>query len=298
MDEGRAEPAHPGRGGTGSLIGHLRRDPFTTVGAGILLLLAAVAAAAPILAPYSAGAQDLSLRFAAPSVLHPLGLDELGRDILSRIMLGARISLVLSFVVVFLSVGIGIFVGSLAGLAGGWVDDLVMRLIDILLSFPSILLAISLVAVLGPGLGNLVLALCLIGWVGYARLTRAQVLKTREMQFVTAARASGARTARILLLHLLPNIAGPLLVQATVGMAGVILSEAGLSFLGLGLPPPSPSWGSMLRSGSQHLFDAPHLVVYPGVAIMVAVLSFNFFGDSLRDWLDPRIRKGLEAGRR
>jgi len=298
MAEDRAGTALPGRAATGSLMGHFRRDPFTTVGAGILLLLAAVAAAAPVLAPYSAGAQDLSLRFAAPSALHPLGLDELGRDILSRLMLGARISLLLSLVVVFLSAGVGILVGSLAGLAGGWVDDLVMRLIDVLLSFPSILLAISLVAVLGPGLGNLVLALCLIGWVGYARLTRAQVLKTREMQFVTAARASGARTARILLLHLLPNIAGPLLVQATVGMAGVILSEAGLSFLGLGLPPPSPSWGSMLRSGSQHLFDAPHLVVYPGVAIMVAVLSFNFLGDSLRDWLDPRVRKGLKAGRR
>jgi len=175
-------------------------------------------------------------------------------------------------------------------------DDLIMRLIDILLSFPNILLAVSLVAVLGPGLGNLVLALCLIGWVGYARLTRAQVLKTREMQYVTAARASGARAGRILLRHLLPNIAGPLVIQATVGMAGVILSEAGLSFLGLGLPPPSPSWGSMLRSGSQHLLDAPHLVVYPGVAIMAAVLSFNFFGDSLRDWLDPRVRKAVETG--
>ena len=298
MAEGSAGPALSGRTGAGPLIGHFRGDPFTAVGVGILLLLAAVAAAAPLLAPYSAGAQDLSLRFAAPSALHPLGLDELGRDIFSRLMLGARISLVLSLVVVLVSAGMGILVGSLAGLAGGWVDDLVMRLIDVLLSFPSILLAISLVAVLGPGLGNLVLALCLIGWVGYARLTRAQVLKTREMQFVTAARASGARTARILLLHLLPNMAGPLLVQATVGMAGVILSEAGLSFLGLGLPPPSPSWGSMLRSGSQHLFDAPHLVVYPGVAIMVTVLSFNFLGDSLRDWLDPRTRKGLEAGRR
>ncbi len=283
---------------TGSLLGHLRRDPFTATGAGILVLLIAVAAAAPILAPYSAGTQDLSQRFASPSTLHLLGLDELGRDILSRLLLGARISLVLSFLVVSVSAGMGILVGSLAGLSGGWVDDLVMRIIDVLLSFPSILLAVSLVAVLGPGLGNLFLALCLIGWVGYARLTRAQVLKLREMQFVAAARASGARTPRLLLFHLLPNIAGPLLVQATAGMAGVILSEAGLSFLGLGLPPPSPSWGSMLRSGSQHLFDAPHLVVYPGVAIMAAVLSLNFLGDSLRDWLDPRIRKGLEAGLR
>ena len=150
-------------------------------------------------------------------------------------------------------------------------------------------------AVLGPGLTNLALALCLVGWVGYARLTRAQVLKVKQQDYVLSAHASGARSERILLLHLLPNILGPLIVQATVGMAGVILSEAGLSFLGLGLPPPSPSWGSMIRSGSQHLLDAPHLVLYPGVAIMLAVLSFNFVGDSLRDWLDPRIRKGVET---
>jgi peptide/nickel transport system permease protein len=256
-----------------------------------------MAAAAPVIAPYSPGAQDLPMRFASPSPLHPLGLDELGRDTFSRLVLGARISLALGFVVVLLSTGIGVLVGSAAGLAGGWADDLIMRLIDVLLSFPGILLAISLVAVLGPGLENLILALCLIGWVGYARLTRAQVLKTREMQYVLAARASGARSGRILFLHLLPNMAGPIVIQATVGMAGVILSEAGLSFLGLGLPPPSPSWGSMLRSGSQHLFDAPHLVLYPGVAIMLTVLSFNFVGDSLRDWLDPRIRKGKEPGR-
>ena len=296
MAESGTLPSRRGPGDRGSFLRHLRRDPFTLAGGGILLLLMAVAVAAPVLAPYSAGSQDLSLRFAAPSVPHPLGLDELGRDILSRLLLGARISLVLSLVVVLLSAGVGILVGSIAGMAGGWLDDLIMRLIDILLSFPNILLAVSLVAVLGPGLGNLVLALCLIGWVGYARLTRAQVLKTREMQYVTAARASGARAGRILLRHLLPNIAGPLVIQATVGMAGVILSEAGLSFLGLGLPPPSPSWGSMLRSGSQHLLDAPHLVVYPGVAIMAAVLSFNFFGDSLRDWLDPRVRKAVETG--
>jgi peptide/nickel transport system permease protein len=264
-------------------------------GAGLLVVLALIALTAPFLAPYSSGAQDLSRRFSPPSPQHPLGLDELGRDTLSRLVLGARISLVLSLAVVLVSAGFGTLIGSLAGLSGGWVDDLVMRIIDILLSFPSILLAISLVAVLGPGLGNLALALCLIGWVGYARLTRAQVLKTREMQFVLAARASGARKGRILMLHLLPNIAGPLVIQATVGMAGVILSEAGLSFLGLGLPPPSPSWGSMLRSGSQHLLDAPHLVLYPGIAIMLAVLSFNFVGDFLRDWLDPRTRLGIRG---
>ncbi len=280
-----------------SLSRHLRKDPLGLFGMAILTLLTLLALAAPVLAPYSVGAQDLSQRFAAPTPLHPLGLDELGRDILSRLMFGARISLFLSFVVVSSSALVGLAVGTVAGFVGGWIDDLVMRGIDILMAFPGILLAISLVAVLGPGLGNLVLALCLIGWVGYARLARAQILRAREMEYVLSARAAGARSERILVHHLLPNISGPIIVQATVGMAGVILSEAGLSFLGLGLPPPSPSWGSMLRSGSQHLFDAPHLIVYPGVAIMLTVLSFNFLGDSIRDWLDPRLQKSLETGR-
>ena len=264
---------------------------------GVLGGLCLVALTGPAIAPFPIGAQDLAHRFAAPSPLHPLGLDELGRDIVSRLIFGARISLFLSFVVVFSSSLVGLAVGAMAGYVGGWVDDLVMRGIDILMAFPSILLAISLVAVLGPGLGNLVLALCLIGWVGYARLARAQVLRTREMEYVLSARAAGATSRRVLLLHLLPNISGPIIVQATVGMAGVILSEAGLSFLGLGLPPPSPSWGSMLRAGSHHLFDAPHLIVTPGVAIMLAVLSFNFLGDSIRDWLDPRLQQSLEQGR-
>ena len=280
-----------------SLSRHLRKDPLGLLGMAILAFLTLLALAAPVLAPYPVGAQDLSQRFAAPTPLHPLGLDELGRDILSRLMFGARISLFLSFVVVSSSALVGLAVGTVAGFVGGWIDDLVMRGIDILMAFPGILLAISLVAVLGPGLGNLVLALCLIGWVGYARLARAQILRAREMEYVLSARAAGARSERILFRHLLPNISGPIIVQATVGMAGVILSEAGLSFLGLGLPPPSPSWGSMLRSGSQHLFDAPHLIVYPGVAIMLTVLSFNFLGDSIRDWLDPRLQKSLESGR-
>jgi peptide/nickel transport system permease protein len=280
-----------------SLSRHLRADPLGQLGMAILILLSFVALAAPMLAPYSVGAQDLSQRFAAPTALHPFGLDELGRDILSRLMFGARISLLLSFVVVSTSALIGLGVGTVAGFVGGWIDDFVMRCIDILMAFPGILLAISLVAVLGPGLGILVLALCLIGWVGYARLARAQILRVREMEYVLSARAAGARSERIVFRHLLPNISGPIIVHATVGMAGVILSEAGLSFLGLGLPPPSPSWGSMLRSGCQHLFDAPHLIVYPGVAIMLAVLSFNFIGDSIRDWLDPKLQKSLESER-
>ncbi|MCI0408668.1 MAG: ABC transporter permease, partial [Acidobacteria bacterium] len=212
-----------------SLSRHLREDPLGLVGMAILILLSFLALAAPVLAPYSVGAQDLSQRFAAPTPVHPLGLDELGRDILSRLIFGARISLFLSFVVVSSSALVGLTVGTVAGFAGGWIDDVLMRSIDVLMAFPGILLAISLVAVLGPGLGNLVLALCLIGWVGYARLARAQILRAREMEYVLSARAAGARSERILFLHLLPNISGPIIVQATVGMAGVILSEAGLS---------------------------------------------------------------------
>ena len=280
-----------------SLGSHLRRDPFALAGGAILLLMALVALGAPWLAPFAPSSQDLAQRFASPTLEHPLGLDELGRDILSRLMYGARISLFLSIIVVVSSAVIGLAIGTAAGFWGGWLDDLVMRGIDILLAFPNILLAISLVAVLGPGLGNLVLALCVIGWVGYARLSRAQILRSREMEFVLSARAAGATSERILLWHLLPNIAGPIIIQATLGMAGVILAEAGLSFLGLGLPPPHPSWGSMLRSGSQHLFDAPHLIVYPGLAIMLAVLGFNFLGDAIRDWLDPRLQRGLDPGR-
>jgi peptide/nickel transport system permease protein len=280
-----------------SLIRHIRRDPLGLFGFTILGLLTLVALGAPFLAPYPAGAQELDERFSIPTPLHPFGLDELGRDILSRLIFGARISLFLSFVVVSSSSIFGVLVGIIAGWVGGRVDDLIMRIIDILLAFPGILLAISLVAVLGPGLANLVLALCLIGWVGYARLARAQTLRAREMEFVLSAKAAGARPDRILVRHLLPNISGPIIVQATVGMAGVILSEAGLSFLGLGLPPPSPSWGSMLRAGSQHLLDAPHLIIYPGGAIMLAVLSFNFLGDSIRDWLDPRLQRSLETVR-
>jgi peptide/nickel transport system permease protein len=263
----------------------------------MVLGLALLALVAPWLAPYPAGDQNLAMRFSAPSRAHLLGLDELGRDILSRLLYGSRISLALSLVVVIFSAGTGLAVGAIAGMSGGWVDDLLMRIVDIFLAFPGILLAIALVAVMGPGLGNLALALCLMGWAGYARITRALALSLREREFVHSARAAGAGLQRILRVHLLPNLSGPLLVQATAGVAGVLLSEAGLSFLGLGLPPPSPSWGSMLRSGTQHLLDAPHLVFYPGVAIVLMVVSFSSLGDTLREWLDPRPLAGRNPRR-
>ena len=231
--------------------------------------------------------QELPLRLAGPSLAHPFGLDELGRDILARVLLGARISMAVGLVVVSVSAIAGMLLGSIAGYFGGIVDEAISRVIDILLAFPGLLLAIAMVAVLGPSLTNVVLALSLIGWVGYARLVRGQVLRTRELDFVQAARALGAATPRILLRHVIPAALPAVSVQATLGMGGAILSEAALSFLGLGVQPPTPSWGTMLNGGRAHLLDAPHLTIFPGLAIALLVLGFNFLGDGLRDALDP-----------
>jgi peptide/nickel transport system permease protein len=198
------------------------------------------------------------------------------------------VSLLVGLVVVGVSASVGLMVGAVAGYAGGVVDEVISRVIDILLAFPGILLAIALVAVLGPSLANVVIALASIGWVGYARLVRGQVLKAREFEFVQAARALGAGPARILARHIIPTAVPALVVQATLGMAGAILAEAALSFLGLGVQPPTPSWGTMINGGRAHLIDAPHLTVFPGLAIALVVLGFNFLGDGLRDRLDPR----------
>lgn len=258
------------------------------VGAFIVLLAAFAAVAAPWVAPYDPSSQQLPLRLERPSLGHPFGLDELGRDIFSRVLTGARISLLVGLTVVSISSLVGIFMGSIAGYFGGWLDDVIGRTIDVLLAFPGILLAIALVAVLGPSLTNVVMALSLIGWVGYARLVRGQVLKAREFEFVQAARALGAGTTRILFRHVIPTTMPAVLVQATLGMAGSILAEASLSFLGLGVQPPTPSWGTMLNGGRLHLLDAPHLTIFPGAAIAMLVLGFNFLGDGLRDVLDPK----------
>ncbi|HEX8617228.1 MAG TPA: nickel transporter permease [Thermoanaerobaculia bacterium] len=270
----------------------LRNFAFT---AGLLLTLLLIfsAIAAPLLAPHDPFEQDTSRRLEAPSDEHPLGLDDLGRDVLSRIFYGARVSLRVGFSVVFLASLIGITLGAMAGYFGGAIDVIVMRLCDILLSFPGILLAIALVAVLGPSLNNVVLALVVTAWVGYARLVRGQVLKVREMEFVTAARALGARAPRVIILHVLPNIMNPVIVMATLGLGGVILSEAALSFLGLGVQPPTPSWGAMLTSGRRYLGLANHLAIFPGAAIMLAVMGLNFLGDGLIDALDPKFRKEM-----
>jgi peptide/nickel transport system permease protein len=254
-------------------------------GACVVGLAVLAAVIGPWLVPYDPSAQELALRLEGPSRLHWLGLDELGRDILARVMSGARISLFVGLVVVSVSASIGAAMGALAGYYGGIIDEAISRVIDILLAFPGLLLAIALVAVLGPSLTNVVLALSLIGWIGYARVARAQVLQAREFEYVVAARAIGAATPRILIRHVLPAALPALTVQATLGMGGAILSEAALSFLGLGVQPPTPSWGAMLNYGRVHVLDAPHLTVFPGLAIALVVLGLNLLGDSLRDRL-------------
>jgi peptide/nickel transport system permease protein len=261
------------------------------VGALIVIIAALAAVVGPALTPYTPTGQELARRLERPSISHPFGLDELGRDILSRIMSGARISLIVGLCVVSVSSLVGMFFGSIAGYFGGRVDDVISRVIDVLMAFPGILLAIALVAVLGPSLTNVILALTVIGWVGYARLVRGQALRAREFEYVQAARASGANPSRIVLHHILPTALPAVVVQATLGMAGAIIAEASLSFLGLGVQPPTPSWGTMLDAGRAHLFDAPHLTIFPGLAIALLVLGFNFLGDGLRDRVDPKLAK-------
>lgn len=272
-----------------------RHNPLAATGLVLVTIFVIFALFAPWIAPQDPAHIDLPNRLEPPSSAHWCGTDELGRDILSRLIYGARISMFVGSSVVLGSLFLGLVVGSIAGYYGGGIDRFVnVVVMNAFLSFPGILLAIAFVAFRGPGIFNLVLALSLGGWVGYARLVRAQVLATREREFVEASRALGASDWRVIVHHILPNIIQPVIVQAAIGMAGAILAEATMSFLGLGVPPPTASWGSMLNDARSHLFDAPHLVLFPAAAVMLAVLSFNFIGDALRDFLDPRSR--IEVG--
>jgi peptide/nickel transport system permease protein len=280
---------------TTSLRRIIRRNPLAAIGVVFVLLFVICAIFAPWLAPQDPAHIELATRLSRPSWSQLFGSDELGRDIFSRVIYGARISMLVGTCVVAASLGLGLIIGSIAGYYGGPIDRFVnIVLMNAFMSFPGILIAIAFVAFRGPGIFNLVLALSIGGWVGYARLIRAQVLAAREKEYVEAARALGATDSRILLRHILPNIVQPVIVQAAIGMAGAILAEATMSFLGLGVPPPTASWGAMLNDGRSHLFDAPYLVLFPAMAVMLAVLSFNFIGDALRDLLDPRSR--IEAG--
>jgi len=272
-----------------------RRNPLAAIGVVLVILFILCALFAPLLAPYDPAAIDLPNRLEPPTRAHWCGTDDLGRDICSRLIYGSRISMFVGSSVVLASLFLGLIIGSIAGYYGGRIDRFInVVLMNAFMSFPGILLAIAFVAFRGPGILNLVFALSLGGWVGYARLVRGQVLATREREFVEAARALGANDVRALTRHILPNIIQPIIVQAAIGMAGAILAEGTMSFLGLGVPPPTASWGTMLNDGRGYLFSSPHLVLFPAFAVMLAVLSFNFIGDALRDLLDPRSR--IEAG--
>lgn len=267
--------------------------PEGLAGAIILAMIALVALLAPVLFPgdpLAIVAEPMLRPFQDQNVI--LGTDRLGRDVLAELVHGARTSLLVGLVVVVVAGSIGTAVGAVAGFAGGRVESLLMRSTDVFLAFPGILLAIAFVAVLGPALSHVVVALVLIGWVGYARLVRAQVLQWKRRDFVLAARAAGVPRRRIVLRHLLPNVLPELVVQATLGLAGAILAEAGLSFLGLGIEPPAPSWGAMINSGRSHLLDAPHLSLFPGLAILAAVVGLHLLGDGVIDLLDPRRKSG------
>jgi peptide/nickel transport system permease protein len=268
-----------------------RTQPFAAAGVVLLGIFVLVALLAPRIAPFDPNALDLQHRLLLPGARHLFGTDELGRDLFSRAVFGARISLVVAVSVVALSLSLGLVAGGISGFYGG-IPDVILNVYvsNAFLALPGILLAIAFVAFLGPGLFNLILALSISGWVGYARLVRAQVLAIKQREFVEAARALGASDLRLMTVHILPNILQPLIVQAAIGMAGAVLAEATLSFLGLGIPAPAASWGSMLNEARSHLFDAPTMVVFPALAVMLAVLSFNFIGDALRDQLDPRTR--------
>ena len=276
----------------GDVWARFKRNKLAMVGLCVIIFLYTVAIFAPILAPYPYDKMNLDNIYAPPgSPGHILGTDEFGRDVLSRLIYGARVSLTVGLVVVGMSSVVGITLGAIAGYYGGWIDSLIMRVVDFLYAFPFFILAITIVAILGPSLYNAMLALAVVSWVGYARMVRGQFLSLKQTEFVEAARGAGAGDLRIMFVHLLPNALGPVMVQMSLGIAGAILSASGLSFLGLGAQPPTAEWGAMLNAGKDYLRSSPHLATYPGLAIMVTVLAFNFVGDGLRDALDPRLKE-------
>jgi peptide/nickel transport system permease protein len=266
------------------------KNPLGVLGLVIVILTIFLAIFADVIAPYSPYQQNITESLNPPSVQHWLGQDDLGRDILSRIIFGARISLLVGFITVSVSAILGSVIGAIAGYFGGWIDEVLMRITDILLAFPGILLAIAIMAILGPSLNNVIIALCIVGWKSYARLVRGEILKEKEKEYIQATKALGYSHFRIISFHLIPNTLNPVLVMATLGVASMIISEAGLSFLGLGTQPPIPSWGGMLSEGRQYLLQAYQLTTFPGLAIMILVLGFSFLGDALRDALDPYIK--------
>ncbi len=273
-----------------SLIWHrFRKNPLSSAAAVTILILAVVALAAPLIAPFDPTHIDVDNILAAPDAHHPFGTDELGRDVLSRMIWGSRVSLKVGFIAVGIAITIGVSIGSLAGYYGGKVDAVLMRFVDVMLTFPTFFLILAVIAILEPSLSTIMVVIGVTGWMDVARLVRAEFLGMKERDFVAAARASGAGDLRLIFRHILPNTLSPVFVSATFGVAGAILIESSLSFLGLGVQPPSPSWGNILTSGKNHIEVAWWLSVFPGLAILVTVLSYNLVGEGLRDALDPRL---------
>ncbi len=271
-------------------LGRLLRGHLAKVGLAVIAALVVAATLAPYLAPYDPVEQRLEQMLERPSRAYLLGTDDLGRDILSRLVYGARVSLLVGLLSVGISLVAGVSLGLVAGYRGGWLDEVIMRAMDGLLAFPALVLALAITAALGPSLRNAMIAIGVVGIPGFARLVRAQVLSLRAQEFVEAARAGGLGDARIVLRHIVPGTLAPIIVHASLRVAFAVLAEAGLSFLGLGVQPPTPSWGAMLSAGREYLETAPWLCMAPGAAIFVTTLSFNFVGDGLRDAFDPRLR--------
>jgi peptide/nickel transport system permease protein len=269
---------------------HFKKNRLGVGGLVIIVIVFFIAIFAPFLSPYDSGKTGVSLKLKPPSFQHYLGTDQLGRDVFSRMLYGSQISLSVGFVAVGISILIGILVGAMAGYKGGWVDSLLMRFVDIMLSFPSFFLILTVVAILRPNIYNVMIVIGITSWEGTARFVRAEFLSLRERDYVQAARALGVKDRRIIFRHILPNALAPVFVTASLGVASAILVEAGLSFLGFGVQPPAPSWGNILTEGRTYIFDAWWLTVFPGLAILITVLSFNLFGEGLRDALDPRLR--------
>jgi len=290
-EPGTASPAVEAVSAPPSWWRPLLRDPTALPGVVVLTLFAVVAALAPLLAPYDPAAVDVVRKLAPPSGEFPLGTDHLGRDVLSRLIYGARISLATTLLAAVGIAATGLVFGTIAGFAGGVLDAVISRVVDVLLAFPGLLLALALTGVLGPNLRNLMLAVVVVSWAGYARVVRGAVLAERERPYVDAARAAGASRLRIVLRHLLPNIMGPIIVLTTLDMAAILLAISALSFLGLGVQPPTAEWGAMLADARPYLSRAPNLMLFPGAAIFLTALAFNLVGDGLRDALDPRTRR-------
>ena len=269
---------------------HFKKNRLGVGGLVIIVIVFFIAIFAPFLSLYDPGKTDVSLKLKPPSSQHYLGTDQLGRDVFSRMLYGSQISLSVGFVAVGISILIGILVGAMAGYKGGWVDSLLMRFVDIMLSFPSFFLILTVVAILRPNIYNVMIVIGITSWEGTARFVRAEFLSLRERDYVQAARALGVKDRRIIFRHILPNALAPVFVTASLGVASAILIEAGLSFLGFGVQPPAPSWGNILTEGRTYIFDAWWLTVFPGLAILITVLSFNLFGEGLRDAIDPRLR--------